>query len=89
MELLNIGFAILIAKISFCVLPGVFGAYLIALSEEEKRRKRDRFCSHYLGYSKALRYKKFARCINILAVFLIFISCGLIWFFILQGYLLR
>ena len=43
MQLVNLSFAILVMKISFCVLPGVLGIYLLASSEESKRSLRNSF----------------------------------------------
>lgn len=87
MELLNVGFVMLIAKITFCVLPGVFGIYLLVISKETKRKMRNKMCMRLFGFSNAIRYLTFARILNFLGVFLILISCSLTWLFIISSYL--
>ena len=45
MALLNLGFAILLIKITVCVLPGFLGLYLIFSNVDKKRDLRNSLCS--------------------------------------------
>ena len=84
MDLVNISFAILIAKIVFCVLPGVFGIYLLVTSEEAKREMRNRVCNSLFGVSNAIAYPKFARFVNIIGSILLVFSLVASWFLLLR-----
>jgi fatty acid desaturase len=84
MELLNIGFALLIVKMAICILPGVGGIFLIVSSEEFKREMRNRFCSQLFGVSNAIPYSKFATTLTVIGLILIVLSLGAIWFFLLR-----
>jgi hypothetical protein len=54
MQLLNIGFAILLIKIALCVLPGVLGIFFLVSSEEAKRHMRSTVCNKLFGISNAI-----------------------------------
>ena len=69
MQLLNIGFAILIIKMVICTLPAVFGIIMIVSSEESKRGFRNKFCSKVFGISNAIPYLKFTRTMYVLGTF--------------------
>ena len=86
MELLNIGFAILLVKVSISVLPGVLGIFFVASSEETKREMRNTLCNQLFGISNAIAYPKFARGLYILGTVLIFMSLGLSWFLLLRNF---
>ena len=79
MELLNIGFAILLVKVAISVMPGVLGIFFIASSEETKRHMRSTLCNQLFGISNAIAYPKFARFLYISGTILLFISLGLTW----------
>jgi hypothetical protein len=85
MQLLNIGFAILLIKMTICILPGVFGIYMIVSSEESKRELRNTFCTNIFGVSDAISYPKFARAMAVLSVLLLAFSLVSSWFLLLRG----
>ncbi|WP_269526957.1 hypothetical protein [Coraliomargarita parva] len=84
MELLNIGFAILLVKIAISVLPGVIGIYLIAAPEEKKRELRNSVCNKLFEVSNAIPYPKFARFLAICGSGLILFSLVASWFLLLR-----
>lgn len=85
MQLLNVGFAILILKISISVLPIVAGIFLIFSSEEKKRDMRNAFCNKMFGVSNAIAYAKFARFLNISAVLLMTFGLLAGWLLLLRS----
>jgi hypothetical protein len=74
MELLNIGFAILLIKMAICVLPGVLGIFFIASSEETKRSMRSKLCNQLFGVSNAVPFPKFKGFLHISGVILLLLS---------------
>ena len=87
MELLNIAFIILLLKITFCVLPGVLGFFLIFSSQSTKRRMRNIICSQLFGFSHAIRTYKFARFLYATGVLSVLLSLTASWFFVLRVYI--
>lgn len=85
MELLNVGFALLIIKMALCILPGVGGVFLVVSSEERKREMRNGLCSRLFGVSNAIPYPKFARTLTFAGMVLILLSLVASWFLLLQG----
>ena len=85
MQLLNIGFAILLIKMAICILPGVFGIYMIVSSEESKRELRNTFFSKIFGVSNAISYPKFTRAMAVLSALLLAFSLGSSWFLLLRN----
>ena len=85
MQLLNIGFAILLIKMAICILPGVFCIYMIVSSEESKRELRNTFCSKIFGVSNAISYPKFTRAMAVLSALLLAFSLGSSWFLLLRS----
>lgn len=85
MELLNVGFALLLIKMAICILPGVGGIFLVVSSEELKREMRNDLCNRLFGVSNAIPYPKFARTLTVIGVVLILLSLTAIWFLLLQG----
>jgi len=79
MELLNVGFAILLVKIVICVMPCVIGIFFIASSKETKRQMRGALCNQLFGVNNAISYLKFARFLYIAGTILLFIGIGLTW----------
>ena len=86
MDLLNIGFAILLVKMTICTLPGVLGIFCIASSEDTKRAIRSTVCNQLFGVSNAIPYPKFARFLNIAGTVLIFLSVIATWFVLLKKF---
>lgn len=86
MELLNVGFALLIVKMAICILPGVGGIFLVVSSEEIKREMRNRFCSQLFGVSNAIPYPKFATTLTVIGVILLLLSLAASWFLLLRGF---
>lgn len=87
MELFSISFVILILKITFCVLPGVFGVFLIVSSRDTKRRIRSRVCNQLFGANDAIRTHKFSRFLYVLGALSILCSIVASWVFILRTYI--
>lgn len=87
MQLLNIGFAILVIKIAFCVLPGVLGIYFLGSSEETKRQMRRTACNALFGVSNAIPFPKFARFLYISGALLLLFSVCASWFLVLRNYI--
>ena len=85
MELLNVGFAILLIKMAICILPGVLGIFLIASSEETKREMRGTLCNKLFGVSNAIPYPKFTRFLYLAGTILILLSAVASWFLLLRG----
>ena len=83
MSLLNAQFIILIIKVTFCVMPGVFGIYFIAAPEESKRKLRSFVCAKLFGISNAIEYKKFARFMATCGVFFLLFSAVATWFLLI------
>ena len=83
MELLNISFALLILKITFCVLPGVMGIFLIVSSEDNKRKIRNKICGRLFGVRDAIPLHKFARFLYFVGALSILLSVTASWLLIL------
>ena len=86
MELLNISFAILILKITFCVLPGALGVFLIVSSKETKRKIRNKVCCRLFRVSNAIPSRKFARFLYFVGALLVVFSLAASWFIVLRAY---
>ncbi len=87
MELLNIGFAILLIKMTICVLPGVLGIFFIASSEDTKRSMRSTLCNQLFGVSNAIPFPKFKSFLHILGTILLLLSLVASWFILLRGFI--
>jgi len=87
MQLLNLSFAILIAKIAACVLPGVLGIYLVAAGEETRRGIRNTVCSKLFGVSNAIAFPKFTRFLYAMGALLILFSLAASWFLLLADFI--
>ncbi|MFP4203780.1 MAG: hypothetical protein ACLFS4_05560, partial [Opitutales bacterium] len=83
MQLLNLKFAILVIKIAICVLPAVFGLYLILSREDSKRELRSFVCNLLFGVSNAFEFKKFSRFLYVLGVLLLLFSLAATWFLLI------
>jgi glucan phosphoethanolaminetransferase (alkaline phosphatase superfamily) len=85
MELLEIGFALLLIKMAFCVFTGVFGVYFLVSSEGAKREMRNAVCRALFGSLNAIRFAEFARRLRILGAILVIVSVVSSWFLLLRG----
>jgi hypothetical protein len=74
MQLLNISFALLLIKMTLCVLPGVLGIFFIVSSEETKRDLRSTLCNKLFGVSNAIPFPKFERFLYISGTILLLLS---------------
>jgi fatty acid desaturase len=88
MELLNVGFALLLTKMVVCILPGVGGIFLVVSSEDLKREMRNNLCNRLFGVSNAIPYPKFATTLMVTGLVLIALSLAASWFLILQDLIL-
>ena len=86
MQLLNISFALLLIKMTLCVLPGVLGIFFIASSEETKRDMRSTLCNKLFGVSNAIPFPKFERFLYISGTILLLLSLVASWFILLRGF---
>ncbi len=84
MQLLDVGFAILLIKMAICILPGVLGIFLIASSEEKKREMRNSICNKLFGVSNMIPFPKFERTLYIMGTLLILFTLVATWFLILR-----
>lgn len=82
MELLNFSFVLLILKITVCVLPGVFGIFLIVSSKETKRRMRNKVCSRLFGVNNVIPSRKFAFFLSLSGTLMLSFSAAAIWFLV-------
>ena len=86
MALLNLGFAILLIKITVCVLPGFLGLYLILSNVDKKRDLRNSLCSKVFGVRNAIPYPSFARTLLVVGTLLLIFSAAAAWFLLLKNY---
>lgn len=80
MELLDIGFAILLIKVTISVLPCVFGIFLLVCSVETKRGIRRTVCDRLFGVSNAIPYVKFVRFLYVVGSLLVVFGLVAGWF---------
>jgi hypothetical protein len=85
MELLSIGFAILLIKMTICVVSGAFGVFCIVSSEETKRELRRTVCHALFGVGNAIPFRKFDRLLRISGSVLLLFSALACWFLLLRG----
>ena len=86
MALLNLGFAILLIKITICVLPFSLGIFLLAAPEEKKRDLRNVLCSKLFGVRNAIPYPSFARALLVMGALLLLFALTATWFLLLSQY---
>lgn len=79
MELLNIQFAILIVKVSLCVVPIAVGVAMISRKEEGKREMRNWICNRLFGVSNAIDYPKFSLVMKVAGGCFVFVGIAAIW----------
>ena len=84
MELLNIGFALLIMKIAVCVLPIAAGISLCMTSAERKQAMRSTLSSKLFGVSNAIPHLKFVRFIIVMGTALVLLGLAATWFLLLK-----
>ncbi len=88
MELLNIGFVLLIVKLAFCFFPILFGFYLLKCNEERIREIRNSFCKAIFKVQNAIPSKKFKCVVVWIATSSILFGAFSTWFLILRPYVL-
>ena len=86
MALLNLGFAILLIKITICVLPFSLGIFLLAAPEEKKRDLRNVLCSKLFGVRNAIAYPSFARALLVIGALLLLFALAATWFLLFSKY---
>lgn len=86
MALLNLGFALLLVKISICVLPGFLGLYILLGNVDKKRDWRNILCSKFFGVRNAIPYPSFARTLLVIGTLLLIFSVAATWFLLLRNY---
>ena len=86
MGLLNLSFAILLIKITICVLPFSLGIFLLAAPEERKRDLRNVLCSKLFGVRNAIAYPSFARALLVIGALLLLFALAATWFLLLSKY---
>ena len=86
MALLNLGFALLLIKITICVLPGFLGLYLLFANIDTKRDWRNVFCSKIFGVRNAIPYPSFARTLLVISTLLLIFCAASTWFLLLRNY---
>ena len=89
MELLNIGFAILLCKVCISFLPIVLGIYFVGRPVESKRVLRNKICMALFGVNNAIPYVRFERGLRIVAVLLFTFGALASWILLFRGLLLK
>ena len=89
MELLNIGFAILLCKVCISFLPIVLGIYFLASPVESKRVIRNKICMALFGLNNAIRYVKFERGLRVVAMLLFIFGALASWILLFRELLLK
>ena len=89
MELLNIGFAILLCKVCIGFLPIVLGIYFVAAPVESKRVLRNKICMALFGLSNAIAYAKFERGLRVVAMLLFIFGALASWILLFRELLLQ
>ena len=89
MELLNIGFAILLFKVCISFLPIVLGIYFVAAPVESKRVIRNKICMALFGLNNAIPYAKFERGLRVVALLLFIFGALASWILLFRDLLLK
>ena len=89
MELLNIGFAILLCKVCISFLPIVLGIYFLASPVESKRVIRNKICMALFGLNNAIPYAKFERGLRVVAMLLFIFGTLASWILLFRELLLK
>jgi divalent metal cation (Fe/Co/Zn/Cd) transporter len=87
MDLVNIGFIILVIKIAISVIPAVVGFYLIFCNRDQKREIKRIVCRTLFGSGSVFETDAFARFLVLLGLLLIVFSGLFAWFFLISGML--
>lgn len=87
MELLDLGFAILLIKVSLSVLPIVVGCYMLFATDDVMRDMRSFICRALFNVNNAIPMSDFRRIINWVGS--LGVAFGLIagWFLVLKPFL--
>jgi hypothetical protein len=84
MDLLNVGFAILVTEVALSVLPAIVGIYLIFCKVEQKRKIKQTVCRTIFGSSNVFRTSGFSRFLVFVGILMIAFSGLFGWFFIIS-----
>lgn len=87
MDLVNIGFIILVIKIALSVVPVIVGFYLIFCSIDQKREIKRFICRSLFGSGSVFTTEAFARFLVVVGLLLIVFSGLFAWFFLISGML--
>ena len=71
MPLLDLGFAVLLVKMCFCVLPITAGIYLFVVPEKSKRRWRNKVSTALFGVSNVISIASFQRVVAVFGTLMI------------------
>ena len=89
MELLNIGFAILLCKVCIGFLPIVLGIYFMVAPLESKRVLRNKICMALFGVNNAIPYVKFERGLRVVALILFTFGALASWMLLFRELILQ
>lgn len=84
MDLLNVGFALLIVKLAVSVLLIIGGVSYLVMQTEAKRTFRNKVCRMFFDSSRAVRFDKFDRIMQASSVAGILLGGLIGWFMVLS-----
>jgi hypothetical protein len=84
MELVNIGFAILIIKIALSVVPAILGFYLIFCNIDQKREIKRAICRALFGSGSVFTTEAFAKFLVVIGLLMVIFSGLFAWFFLIS-----
>jgi hypothetical protein len=85
MELVNIGFAILIIQIALSVVPAILGFYLLFCSIDQKREIKRAVCRTLFGSGSVFTTEGFSRFLVVVGLLMIIFSGLFAWFFLISN----
>jgi uncharacterized membrane protein YozB (DUF420 family) len=85
MELVNIGFVLLIIKIALSVVPVILGFYLIFCSIDQKRELKRAVCRALFGSGSVFTTEAFARFLVVIGLLMVLFGGIFAWFFLISG----
>jgi hypothetical protein len=85
MELVNIGFAILIIKIALSVVPVILGFYLIFCSIDQKREIKRAVCRILFESGSVFTTEAFSKFLVVIGLLMVIFGGLFAWFLLLSG----